>query len=240
MKHSRKKRHSHSSSLEDGEKSEEDRDHKHSKRMHMSPSSPQDEDEYERDDEDRKRSMKKHRSHHSSRDAQRRDVNDIHRKKMMKRKGTTDPQGRVTIHIVLHIIASYIERDELEEGEISSKASDDSRGSASGHVCRETPLNISMAYGFKNSDTRTERHEKCTQEWIPYKKPKLDSINDFDNQVARGMERALVTVRVRSEASLIADGCQWRKYELNPFPRAYYRCTMAIGYRDLKQVLVLF
>ncbi|XP_022867411.1 protein suppressor of white apricot-like isoform X2 [Olea europaea var. sylvestris] len=179
MKHSRKKHHSHSSSLEDGEKSEEDRDHKHSKRKQRSRSSPEDEEDYEdreRDDKDRKRSRKKHRSRHSSREHSRKRskrysieeddeekrhhrhsgrrhhshrsrCNRRHKEKHSSKEIESRDHTKDDDSSDEHKMASYIERDdELEEGEISSKASDDSRGIASSHVCRETSLDVSNLF----------------------------------------------------------------------------------------------
>ncbi|CAM0880762.1 unnamed protein product [Alopecurus aequalis] len=127
--------------------------------------------------------------------------------------------------------------------------------SGAGAEVAEEPSNSSTEVGSprRSSSNGNEDPERggdnpdgpSTAGWLPGRAMSQQlgaAAKGHDQQAQEAtMRKARVSVRARSEAPIIADGCQWRKYgqkmaKGNPCPRAYYRCTMATGCPVRKQV----
>ncbi|KAK6149318.1 hypothetical protein DH2020_016843 [Rehmannia glutinosa] len=171
-KHHRRRHRTHSSSEEnedEGESSEEHRNHKHYKedknhkrtrqkhrshRSHEHSSKKRlseqyllveddEHDDYERDEKRSERRHRSHRSSHRSRDKHRhiRGRSSRDKESQCKLKHDTCPGYEHQNHSCMDK-SNYDERIELEEGEISSRVSEEPRGIANGDVSLETSIDV--------------------------------------------------------------------------------------------------
>ncbi|KAK2970934.1 hypothetical protein RJ640_004726 [Escallonia rubra] len=149
----RKKHRSHRSSRDDSDEEDlDERDHNYVRKKHRSHrSSHDDSDEEDIDERDHRSFRKKHRSHRSSRHSRddhkhKKRYSSKERESRRKHDISSDEEHRRYSRSDKHRKGSQLEKEELEEGEISSKTSDQSRASVGAGASREASVDLLSSY----------------------------------------------------------------------------------------------